>query len=635
MPLRFHWRRRAIAAGLVLVLAPWVAPAQPLFQDWLRRLDHSPGRLDQVQAAAVDGVGNLYLAAVISTPVSGFDFLITKLNPSGQIVWQEQFNGTGNGSDIPASIQVDNVGEVYVTGASMSAGGLADIVTLRLGPSGGGSPAWPSTGAGPGVRRYNGAANGPDEGAVVRVDSLGFVHVTGKSVGAGSFADVVTIKYNQVGDTLWERRYNGPGNDTDAPVDLRTDGAGNVYVLAESVGGGGGTEWVFLKYDANGNASGDWPNTGAGLGVRRLANAATGFDARPSMVLDAAGNLYAAVPVQVAGQGANIALVKLQPNGQFAWTVTYNGPGNAADRPVAVQIDPTGDIVVAGTSTGATSGDDYLLLKYTPSGGASPSWPDGTGLVQGQRRIDGGGFSADVARAMVIDSSGAVIVTGQSFDNDFFTVKVTAAGQLAWTHRLDGGQNGIDSAQAALLDVSGNLFLAGNGVSATGDDDVLAGRFAVQPSSNVASPALWAFTPGRSVTLAPSYTGSVPLNFYWRKNGSILAGETAATLALNNVAAAHAGAYSLVLSNRAGLFTVNAAELAVFQLAVNPSAQATVHIDGVAGRNYRVDHTPEISTSPSWTELGTVPGAATTVTVPDPSPTTGHARRFYRVVPLP
>jgi len=47
------------------------------------------------------------------------------------------------------------------------------------------------------------------------VDGTGNVYVTGVSWGSGTYYDYATIKYNSAGDTLWVRKYNGPGNDYD------------------------------------------------------------------------------------------------------------------------------------------------------------------------------------------------------------------------------------------------------------------------------------------------------------------------------------------------------------------------------------------------------------------------------------
>jgi hypothetical protein len=80
------------------------------------------------------------------------------------------------------------------------------------------------------VSRYNGTGNGSDDARSIAVDDLGNVYVTGSSTGIGTGADCVTIKYNSNGDTVWVRRYNGPGNSTDVGRKIGVDNSGNIYV---------------------------------------------------------------------------------------------------------------------------------------------------------------------------------------------------------------------------------------------------------------------------------------------------------------------------------------------------------------------------------------------------------------------
>jgi hypothetical protein len=241
----------------------------------------------------------------------------------------------------------------------------------------------------------------------------------------------------------------------------------------------------------------------------------------------------------------------------------------------------------------------------------------------------------------VLDPQGSVLITGKSFSNvtkdDFFTAKLTAFGQLSWTHRFDAGVSAAETPVAVLMDASGNLFLAGNGpatAAVNDDDDILAVRFGVQPSAASAAPQYFTLGPGGSALLAPAFSGSQPMTFQWRLNGAPIDGQSGSTLALNNLAPAAAGAYSLVVNNRAGSATISAAELAVLQLAVQSGTPA-LQLNGVNGRNYRLDYADEISATPAWQTLGNVTGTSTAVTFNDPSPAAGHARRFYRAVPLP
>jgi hypothetical protein len=60
---------------------------------------------------------------------------------------------------------------------------------------------------------------------------------------------------------------------------------------------------------------------------------------------------------------------------------------------------------------------------------------------------------------------------------------------------------------------------------------------------------------GANVTLNVVATGTAPLAYVWKKNGTTIAGATTSSLALANVQAADAGNYSVVVSNTHGSAT--------------------------------------------------------------------------------
>ena len=145
--------------------------------------------------------------------------------------WVRRYNGpSGTGGDYASAMAVDGAGNVYVTGRS-SNGANYDYATVKYNAAG--DTLW--------VRRYNGPGNGADYAYAIKVDSTGNVYITGQSSGGaapGTGNDYATIKYNTAGDTLWVRRYNGPlGTGADVASAMAVDGAGNVYVTGNSNSG--------------------------------------------------------------------------------------------------------------------------------------------------------------------------------------------------------------------------------------------------------------------------------------------------------------------------------------------------------------------------------------------------------------
>ena len=149
-----------------------------------------------------------------------------------------RYNGPGNGTDWVEGIAVDGFGNVYVTGHSYGSGTNWDYATVKYDPQG--NQLW--------VQRYNGPGNVDDGAFAIAVDGSGNVYVTGYSWGSGTYQDYATIKYDPVGNQLWEKRYNGPGNGDDFVYAIAVDGSGNVYVTGYSWGSGTGYDYAIIKY---------------------------------------------------------------------------------------------------------------------------------------------------------------------------------------------------------------------------------------------------------------------------------------------------------------------------------------------------------------------------------------------------
>ncbi len=108
-----------------------------------------------------------------------------------------------------------------------------------------------------------------------------------------------------------------------------------------------------------------------------------------------------------------------------------------------------------------------------------------------------------------------------------------------------------------------------------------------QPPAIGLQPASRTVAVGQSVIFRVGATGSAPLAFQWRRNGSPIAGATGSSYTRSNIQLADNGAFfDVIVSNAFGMATSNAAQLTVTLNAL-PSASITQPVSGTtyAGGN--------------------------------------------------
>lgn len=265
---------------------------------------------DRAEAVAVDNIGNIYVVGYFTgtatfgtvslTSVGGRDIFITKYNSSGTVLWAVKAGGTG--ADLGFGIDVNNVGEVFVTGAfknTASFGALSltaanstsDIFITKLNSSG--VFQWVKSGTG----------NFPNLGRSIGADNYGNVYVTGQ------FSDTITfdqtynnqsqniiflVKYDSTGNQLWFTQMDGALSNV--AHDMAVDTVGNCYIT-------GDFEGIMKVYDittgTSSNVTSTYPNTiftvrydSSGLWNLKGALGSNNFISSQSIAIDNVGNYY-------------------------------------------------------------------------------------------------------------------------------------------------------------------------------------------------------------------------------------------------------------------------------------------------------------------------------------------------------
>lgn len=248
------------------------------------------------------------------------------------------------------------------------------------------------------------------------------------------------------GQRLWVKRYNGGQNDDAKAIAL--DSKGNVVVTGSSE-----KAWVedfmTVKYDSAGR-----------LKWARRYDSGGADDIATDIAIDKNNNIYVTGKSwQLNRWKYDYLTIKYGPNGAKLWSRRYNGPSDGNDEPAGIAIDPSGNVLVAGSSNGFRPGaldwdDDFLIVKYGPDG--TEKWT---------RRLRGVTGGNEGAAGLAVDRSGNVFITGFSDNSagkaDYLTAKYGPAGKLKWKRRYDGAVHGHDFPKAIGVDAAGNAYVTG------------------------------------------------------------------------------------------------------------------------------------------------------------------------------
>ena len=387
----------------------------------------------------VDNSGNVYVTGYTRIGSGQIDMLLIKYNSGGIQQWVQQYNGPGNFDDFGVSVDVDSAGNVYEGGYSYGTGTSYDFILIKYNTSG--VNQW--------TRRWNGVANNADYLKKIDVSSNGDIVATGYSFKTATSNDYTTLKYNTLGDLLWVSQYNSAFNNDDQATNLKVDGQNNVYVCGISKGSGLGYDYAVVKYNSAGVEQ--W--------VQRYDSPGSNNDEARSVETDINGNVIVTGYSYQPGTQFDITTIKYNSSGVQQWIRFYNGE-NLYDKGVDLRTDGSGNIYVTGSSINSASGsNDIVILKY-----------DSPGNLLWTRSYDGPGNLDDIPVKLVLNSSQEPLVIASSYSyffsilcgsSDYLALQYSTSGNLEIETRYDGSGLGDDESVSVCTDNKGNSYITG------------------------------------------------------------------------------------------------------------------------------------------------------------------------------
>jgi hypothetical protein len=311
-----------------------------------------------------------------------------------------------------------------------------------------------------------------------------------------------------------------------------------------------GIDLFVVKLDSNGNLA--WTSIIGGPGTEMVFPGS-------KIIKSADGGFAFAGYTDSYGAGSNdVYIIKLSATGALQWTRVVGGTGDDMGYNITQTTDKGYAIAGSTTSFGAGNKDAYIIKL------------DSNGVLLWTRAT--GGPGEETANDIVQTSDGGFLIAGTttsygSGGSDVYLVKLdaqgnscnnTGSGGLSTTGGVGGSGGGFAS---ALISTSGSGGFAGSG----GNYSSICG---CTISAGISHTGPLNFCSGGSVLLkAPAGTG---LTYQWKKSGVIIPGATASTYT-----ATASGTYKVTVTNVLTGCSKTSGTGAVVTVYSNPAASIT------------------------------------------------------------
>jgi uncharacterized delta-60 repeat protein len=324
------------------------------------------------------------------------DFLVIKLNPTGNIQWVKTFGGWYN--DDVSYLQPTNDGGYIIVGKTNSFGtGDSDVLVIKLNSQG--NIEWSKTFGGDSSEGTSFIKSTIDGGYII----VGSTH----SFDAG-YSDIIVIKLNSQGDIEWSKIFGRNGWDAACSIQQTNDGG---YILGGRTEAFGIGYWDFLIIKLTPTGDIQWSKIFGG----------EYYDLTSFIYQTNDGGYIAGGSTESFGVGGfDILVMKLNSVGNIEWAKTFGTVKD--DYGFSFQKTQDGGYVIAGATGSWNEGFDFLVIKL-----------DSTGIIQWSKTFGGGDW--DVASSISQTNDGGYIVAGSTSSfgaggDDFLVIK-TQDGQMS------------------------------------------------------------------------------------------------------------------------------------------------------------------------------------------------------------
>jgi len=421
------------------------------------------------KALELDRSGNIFYAAAFipvitdNPEVFNSGYYFGRFSPQGDSAWSVNISNVlfSSGSDDAVFMKINNLNEISI---------LCYETTTDLGQRSR-------------ILKYNtdgvSLASGSFISGYGTIFSLALDN-SGNPVGCGAIPqnyneyDHFVKSYTSSYQTNWESKYDSKGFSSDKAGRVLEDKEGNIYLA-----GYNNRQAMLIKY--NEALTEQW---------KYIVSDSVGFDPyynfEPSIVSDISGNIYFSTSVKVDSTAYDILISKIDPSGNYLFSVRIAAPGNSTAQLRAMTTDDLGYLIISGaTNVG-------FIAKYTPTG--NQMWIRNytesyyyQKLIANEEAIYFMGDNTIIKYAKTgdplwvrtfqpnsfvnffldfkVDRENSVIACGsgvlQDSRENYIIVKYDSDGNQEWNKYYNGLRNSYDEANSIDVDSLNNVIVSG------------------------------------------------------------------------------------------------------------------------------------------------------------------------------
>jgi ribosomal protein S11 len=304
------------------------------------------GEQDDRIFSVIQTIGGDYAAAgyTSSFGAGGNDFYFIRTDSNGNLKFAKTYGGKGR--DEAYSLIQTSDGGFLLAGISESynKSGISEMYLVRTDPEG--NSIW--------ARSYGGKKSDQASCIIDSADNGYIVAGTTASFAAG-LHNMIMLKVDSRGNTLWMKTYGGAGDAFGSAVTKLS--SGNYAVIGSIAKSGNSKSDIFLvETDAQGNSL--WSKTYGGAGMDQGVAVRECPD--KTLVIGATSESY-------SYGSTDILLIKTDPSGNTIWIKHYGTSGD--DYMGDIKVGQDGSIAVAGwVNTGSNGAYGAYFFKTGPSG---------------------------------------------------------------------------------------------------------------------------------------------------------------------------------------------------------------------------------------------------------------------------